>query len=497
MNVATQLENLARQEGWLDRVAFVEGDRRFTHGEIHQLAARAAAGMAARGVRQGDRVLLALPDGGGLVASFLGAAFIGAVAVIVNPALTAGDHARIVADCRPRLVIAGDELTDRFEDLVSSTPERLLVADPDAALPAPADLDVDAPLYVQYTSGTTGRPKGAVHTHGHVAFYRRCIARGVLDIGPDDVILSVSKIYFAYGFGNALVFPLACGASAVLFAARPSPGEVGAAVRDHGVTLLFGVPSFYAKLVNACAPEEFSTVRAAVSAGEGLPRSAGERLTRFLGAPVLEQIGSTEAGHAFCANTVHSNVLGTLGRPVPEFELELRDSAGGVVPDGTVGELWVRGPSVMTGYLSESGTAAPLLADGWLNTRDRAIRNSDGTYTHCGRTDDIEIVGGINVAPTEIEAVISRHPDVREVAVAAVLSDDGTTTLSAFVVLETAGIDAAALRADLAALARSQLAPFKVPKSVRLVNELPRTDTGKLRRFMLRRDPSDSGAGAG
>lgn len=489
-----------RRRGWQDRAAFIEGDRRYTHGEIHRLAALAAANLRARGVERGHRVLLALSDSVGLIASFLGLARIGAVAVTVNPALTAADHGRIVADSSPVLIVADTELLDRsrFDESASVTPTRLLSGDAGPPAPAPVDVDVDvdddAPLYVQYTSGTTGQPKGAVHTHGHLAVYHRCVGQPILETRPDDVILSVSKIYFAYGLGNTLAFPLFSGASAVLFAARPGPAQVADAVKRHGVTLLFAVPSFYARLVKECDSADFATVRATVSAGEGLPVALGERLNDFLGAPVLEQIGSTEAGHAFCANSIRANVPGTMGRPVPEFELRLFDSAGRAVPDGTVGELWVRGPSVMTGYLSGPADSRRVLADGWLNTRDRAVRNADGTYTHCGRTDDIEVVGGINVSPTEIESVLSQHPAVREVAVASVLTSGGATELRAFVVPETADIDVQALTTELITLTRASLTPFKVPKSVHLVAELPRTDTGKLRRFMLRRDAPPSAA---
>lgn len=486
MNVAVQLAELARRHGWQDRAAFWEGDRHWTHGAVHDLSARAAAGLAARGVGRADRVLLAVSDGVELIAAFLGTARLGAVAVIVNSALPADDHGRIVADCVPHTVVADGQIVDRFPVSVRTTTAELLAAGTDAPAAEPVAAGAETPLYVQYTSGTTGHPKGAVHTHGHLAVYHRCVGQAVLDIRPRDVILSVSQLYFAYGFGNALVFPLFAGASAVLSANRPSPGEVAAAVRQHQVTVLFAVPSFYAKLVDGAAGESFATLRIAVSAGERLPPALGERTERFLGVPVLEQIGSTEAGHAFCANSVRHNVPGTLGRPVPEFELSLRDAAGRPVADGEVGELWVRGPSVMTGYLSAAGGTGDVLVDGWLSTRDLARRDAGGTYTHHGRTDDMEIVGGINVAPTEVESVLGQHPAVREVAVVSVPGSDGATALRAVVVPNAAVADVEPLRDDLVTLARAHLAPFKVPKSVRLVRELPRTHSGKLRRFLLR-----------
>ncbi|WP_052423735.1 AMP-binding protein [Nonomuraea candida] len=510
MNVVRQIERLAEAGGWLGRTAFWADGVPHTHADVHRLAAVAAAGLAARGVRRGDRVLLALPDGIGLVAAFLGAARIGAPAVIVNPDLTTSDHARIAAGCTPHTIVAA-----HLDAGCRVTPGELFALGRTRPVPEPLDVGPGEPLYVQYTSGTTGAPKGAVHTHGQLAAYQRCVGAGVLGMRADDVLLSVSKLYFAYGFGNALVFPLFTGAGAVLFGHRPKPAEVAAAIGRHGVTLLFSVPGFYAKLLDHCPPEGFASLRAAVSAGERLLPALGEKVARALGAPVLEQIGATEAGHAYCANTVWDNTPGTLGRPVPECELQLRGRDGGPVPDGEIGELWVRSPMIMPGYLGAPDLTASVLADGWLNTRDQVSRRPDGTYVHHGRTDDIEVVGGINVAPAEIEAVLARHPGVREVAVVSVRDPAGVTALRAFVVPGTPGADGARvpgtpgadaarvpgtpgadgarLEPELIALARAHLAAFKVPKSVRVVAELPRTHTGKLRRFVLREGAEAAG----
>ncbi|TMR99142.1 AMP-binding protein [Nonomuraea basaltis] len=493
MNVTRQIEQLAEGGGWLGRTAFWDNGVPHTHAALHRMAASAAAGLAARGVRRGDRVLLALPDGMGVVAAFLGAARIGAPAVIVNPDVTASDHVRIVADCAPHTIVAGAALSGRYAAARHVTADELLALGHTRPVPWPIDVGPDEPLYIQYTSGTTGTPKGAVHTHGQLAAYQRCVGEGVLDVRAEDVLLSVSKVYFAYGFGNALVFPLFTGAGAVLFGHRPNAAEVAAAIGRYGVTLLFSVPGFYAKLLDHCPPEGFGSLRAAVSAGERLLPALGAKVTRSLGAPVLEQIGATEAGHAYCANTVWDNTLGTIGRPVPECELQIRGEGGGPVADGEIGELWVRGPMIMPGYLGAPELTANVLVDGWLNTRDRVSRNPDGTYVHHGRTDDIEVVGGINVAPTEIEAVLARHPGVREVAVVSVRDDAGVTALRAFVVPGTPGVDAARLEPELIALAREHLAAFKVPKSVRVAAELPRTHTGKLRRFVLREGAEAAG----
>ncbi|MFE7930808.1 AMP-binding protein [Streptomyces sp. NPDC057456] len=496
----------------------------WTHGAAHDLGARAAGVLAGHGVRAGDRVLLALPDGIAWVAAFLGVARLGAVAVLVNPELPAAEHAFMAEDVDAALCVTGPGLEDRFADRARLGSDQLLALAPAAEPAAAHPVDARTPLYVQYTSGTTGRPKGVVHTHGDPETYHELIGRRLLGITEEDVTLSVSKLYFAYGFGNAFVFPLFSGSSAVLVDRRPTPAAVDELVARHRVSLLYSVPSAYAALVadrggghTAC----FASVRVAVSAGEGLPDGLGGQIAELLGAPVLEQIGSTEAGHAFCANSLGHDRPGTVGRPVPGFEVELRDRAGRLVPDGAEGELWVRGPTVTPGYLNRPEETRRTLVGGWLATHDRARREPDGSYRHLGRIDDMEMVGGITVSPLEVEAVLRAHPAVREVAVAAVPDGRGRTRLRAFVVptaptaptapsapsapfapstaspasptgpatptASPAGpTGPARLEDELVALARERLAAFKVPRSVSFVASLPRTPTGKLRRHLVR-----------
>ncbi|MFD9110289.1 benzoate-CoA ligase family protein [Streptomyces bottropensis] len=504
-NLAAHLAALADRRGWTARPAFHQGHRAYSHGEVHDLAARTATVLTEHGVRPGDRVLLALPDSVTWVTTFLALARLGAVAVLVNPELTPPELQFMAEDTQAVLWVTGPALDtyipaprtghDRPHPARGATtsPPRLgsdqLTALSATAAPARHAHPVDAhtPLYIQYTSGTTGRPKGVVHVHGDPRTYHDLIGRRLLRITPDDVTLSVSRLYFAYGFGNALVFPLFSGSSAVLADRRPTPAAVDELVARHRVTLLYSVPSAYAALVadRADGHEEcFASVRAAVSAGEGMPAGLGKQVTELLGAPVLEQIGSTEAGHAFCANGFDHNHPGTVGRPVPGFEVELRDRAGAQVADGEAGELWVRGPTVTPGYLNRPEETARTLVGGCLATRDRAVREPDGTYRHLGRADDMEMVGGITVSPLEVEALLRTHPGVRDVAVAAVTDERGASRLRAFVVpVPPIGVG---LEAELICMARDRLAAFKVPRSVSFVPTLPRTATGKLRRHLVR-----------
>ncbi|WP_200301484.1 benzoate-CoA ligase family protein [Streptomyces adelaidensis] len=514
-NLAAHLAALAERRGWTGRPAFHQGHRAYSHGEIHDLAARAATVLTDYGVRPGDRVLLALPDSVTWVTTFLALARLGAVAVLANPELTPPELQFMAEDTEAVLWVTGPGL-DNYTPARNTAPqkgrgelrdqpqptravstalraERLgadqLIALSTTATPTTHAHPVDAhsPLYIQYTSGTTGHPKGVVHVHGDPKTYHDLIGRRLLRITPDDVTLSVSRLYFAYGFGNALVFPLFSGSAAVLADRRPTPAAVDELVARHRVTLLYSVPSAYAALVadrgNGHA-DCFASVRAAVSAGEGMPAGLGKQVTELLGAPVLEQIGSTEAGHAFCANGFDHNHPGTVGRPVPGFEVELRDRAGTPVPDGETGELWVRGPTVTPGYLNRPEETERALVGGWLGTRDRARREPDGTYRHLGRADDMEMVGGITVSALEVEALLRTHPGVRDVAVAAVTDERGASRLRAFVV--PVPPIAVGLEAELIRMARDTLAAFKVPRSVSFVPTLPRTATGKLRRHLVR-----------
>ncbi|MGW6010637.1 class I adenylate-forming enzyme family protein [Streptomyces sp. NPDC055210] len=483
MNVVTRIEHLAARNGWAARPAYHVPDGTWTHARVHDLAARCATVLAARGVRRGDRVLLALPDGVTWVAAFLAVARLGAVAVLVNPRLTAEDHAYAAADSGAVLAVGEEPLRDRFAAWLDAA--ELLRAAGRAPCAATADCQAGDHLYIQYTSGTTSRPKAVPHRHGDLEAYCAASGRFLLGVGADDVLLSVSKLFFAYGLDNSLAFPLFSGASAVL---TPQPFDAGVtadAVRRHGVTLLFTVPNASVKLLRTGTREDLGTVRAVVSAGEALDPGLRRRLSDACGAPVLNQLGSTEAGQAYCSNTVRHDAPGTVGFPVAGFGLEVRDTAGRPVPEGEAGELWIRGQTLTGGYLNAPEQTAASFASGWFNTRDLVRAGHDGTYTYLGRADDIEVVGGINVSPYEIETVLREHPDVRDVGVVALRTPAGDSQLAAFVV-PAVDADPAALRTQVVALARDRLAAFKVPRAVRVMAELPRTPSGKLRRFVLR-----------
>jgi acyl-coenzyme A synthetase/AMP-(fatty) acid ligase len=386
-----------------------------------------------------------------------------------------------------RVVVAGAELAARFEGRARVVPADALEDDVAGVGPhAVADVAPDDPAYAQFTSGTTGAPKAAVHRHADPGVYFDAFARPAVAIGAGDTLFSVSKMFFAYGLGNSLFFTLFAGCRAVLHPGRPRPDEVAALVRRHGVTVLFGVPTFYARLVGCGGGDAWPQLRAAVSAGETLTPALAERIRTTLGCPVLDGLGSTEVGQTFASNTLEDQRDGTVGRALPPYQVAVRGGDGSDLPPGETGALWVRGPTVLLEYLNRPDATAAVKQGEWLATGDRAAIEPDGFLRHHGRIDDIEIVGGINVGPLEIEDVLSRHPAVSEVAVVARRDELGASRLEAFVVPVSGAGSPDEVAAELVALARAHLAAHKVPRGVRFVEALPRTPTGKLRRFVLR-----------
>jgi fatty acid CoA ligase FadD22 len=498
VNLAGTLQQRAAARRHGHRPALGVGDRTYTHDEIHDGGARTAGLLAALGVRQGDAVLLALPDGVEMAWAFLGAVRLGGLAVPVNPVLPAADHRFLATDCGARAVICTDELADRFAGRIVVRAGSLTASLASAAPLPPAQVEASDPAYAQYTSGTTGVPRAAVHRHGDPAVYAAAFAEQGLRLREADVVLSVSKMFFAYGLGNSLFFPLLSGARAIVHPGRPAPHEITALVAHHAVTVLFAVPTFYANLIRASPPPaELASLRVAVSAGERLTTSLAERAAALLGCPLLDSLGSTEVGQAFVAGTLEQTRGGAVGRALPPYEVAVRGKDGTDLPAGAVGMLWVRGPTVLLEYLGRPEATAEALDGGWLRTGDLASMDEDGFLYHHGRADDLEMVGGITVAPQEIEELLSLHPSVSEVAVASVADGFGATRLHAFVVPAPGVVAGPLIGDELAELARSHLAAHKVPRSVTFVEALPRTPTGKLRRFLLRSQPPEMLAATG
>jgi len=493
-NLASVMEQRAHDRGFWSADAFVVGDRTWTHAEVHRGAAHTSALLAEAGVGRGDRVFIVVADGIEAAWAFLGVLRLGALAVPINPRLTPDDHAGLAADARPAVVVCATDLAERFAgpsrvvdvEGLATTVSAAVEAGGDGGVPQVVDLDDDEAAYAQYTSGTTGRPKAALHRHRDPLVYFSAFAEGAIRLCSDDISLSVSKLFFAYGLGNSLFFPLLSGCRAILDPGPPRPEAVARLVESHGVTVLYSVPTFYARLVATSDAADFGSLRVAVSAGEALTPVLAERARSFLGCPILDGLGSTEVGQTFASNTLEAQRDGTVGRALPPYEVRVNDDSGAEVPTDQAGILWVKGPTVLVEYLDRPDATAAVKRGSWLCTADRAAIDADGFVHHLGRVDDIEVVGGINVAPLEIEAVLVGHPAVTEVAVAGVCDAMGASRLEAFVVMAPDAGAGDGVTEELIGLARCSLAPHKVPRAIRLVDSLPRTPTGKLRRFLLR-----------
>ena len=484
-----------------------------SYAELSHQVRRVAAGLAAMGVRPEERVVLVMADDVDLLTGILGAMWLGAVPVPVSTMLTAPELATLLADSRARLLLCSAEFAARtLAGAVQGAPEITdVVVDADTPLDLPAGVTgrtwadllaagaatwpaADPPMYPTwadspalwlYTSGTTGTPKAAMHRHGSIRSVAECYGAGVLGIGADDRFLSVPKLFFAYGLGNSAFFPLSVGATALLERGRPTPDSIGARVAADAPTLFFAVPTFYAALLASALPEDtFGSVRLAVSAGEPLPPVIYQRFADRFGVQILDGIGSTEALHIFLSNRAGAVHAGSSGTPVPGYEVEIRDEFGAVIEKPDVpGGLFVRGPSLASGYWCRAETTQRVFCGEWLRTGDTYVRNDDGTMSCLGRSDDMIKAAGIWVSPAEVEARLLEHPAVAEAAVVAVPDADGLDKPVACVVF-LPGRHATA--AELVDFCRQTLAAFKRPRLVVEVEGLPKTATGKLRRHVVR-----------
>ena len=508
-NVAVELIERNLRDGRGARTAIVDHDGAHSYAALSERIDRAAGALAALGLDAEQRLALVMLDTVDFVAAFLGAIKLGAVPVPLNTLLTADDYRYLLRDSRARALIVSDALVGKVTPAIEESPWLRAVAvatSPlggdrgrhpawatllDEATPRPtaAATTPDDVAFWLYSSGSTGKPKGAMHLHASPMRTAALYAQPILGIGPDDVVFSAAKLFFAYGLGNSLTFPFAVGAAAVLLAERPTPAAVMHTLHAHQPTIFCGVPTLFASLLNhdGLSPATTSAaLRVSTSAGEALPRHVGERWQARMGTEILDGIGSTELLHIFLSNRPGQVRYGTTGQAVPGYDLDLRDDSGGPVADGDEGSLWVRGPTACTGYWNDRARTLATFHGPWTRTGDRYVRDPDGTWTYAGRADDMMKVGGIWVSPFEVESALISHDAVLEAAVVGHEDADGLTKPRAFVVLKDPAAGSATLIDALKAHVKDRLAPFKYPRWVELVDELPKTATGKIQRFKLR-----------
>jgi benzoate-CoA ligase family protein len=502
-NAAAWLLDRQLADGRGDRTAYRIDGRSVSYAELGQEVGRAQNALCELDVRRGERVALVLDDELAFPAWFLGALRAGAVPVPLSTMLTADDLAAIVTDAGAGTVVVSAGYRAHLAAMAASPSDlrnAVVIGEPEAAGDLPvhgwsdftdrsetpvASTGPDSPAFWLYSSGTTGSPKGVMHRHESLQATAETYARSILEMGMDDRCLSVAKLFFAFGLGNSLTFPLSVGASAVLNPRRPTPTEVLDLVRDERPTLFFASPGFVAALLDTDPPDDaFASVRCTVTAGEALPADLQRRFQGRFGHPVLDGIGTTEALHIFLSNTKGAERPGTSGAPVPGYDARLVDDAGNEVtaPD-TPGYLQVRGPSLATGYWCRDAATRAAFRGEWLATGDVYRCSIDGYWTFLGRNNDMIKAGGMWVSPAEVEGVLVEHPDVLEAAVVGGRDRDGLELTVAFLVPRTGhDIDAA----DIEAHCRSRMAAFKRPRRIEVVEQLPKTPTGKIQRFALR-----------
>jgi len=504
-NAAVDLIERNLTAGRGGKVAVRDDRGGYTYAELAERIDRAANALRALGLEPEHRILLCLVDTIDFPAVFLGAIKAGIVPIPVNTLLTTADYDFMLRDSRARALIVSDVLYDRFAPILArqaalkqvvisgtraidgrpSLAELMARAAPRAE---PAATTADDICFWLYSSGSTGTPKGAVHLHSHLALTAELYAKPILGIVESDVVFSAAKLFFAYGLGNALTFPFSVGATAVLMAERPTPAAVARILKHHKPTIFYGVPTlFAAMLASPDLPQRAEVaLRRCTSAGEALPEDIGKRWTEHFGVEILDGIGSTEMLHIFLSNRPGEVRYGTTGKPVPGYAIRLLDEEGKPVQPGEIGELQVSGPTSAAFYWNNRERSRTTFLGPWTRSGDKYVEDADGYFTYCGRTDDMLKVGGIYVSPFEVESALLTHEAVLEAAVVGQLDEQKLVKPKAYIVAKPGVAASPALVEELQKHVKSRLAPYKYPRWIEFIGELPKTATGKIQRFKLR-----------
>ena len=502
-NAATDLIERNLDGDRAGRIAVIDEDGAHTYAELADRTDRCAHALRSIGVQPEQRVLLCLYDSVDFPACFLGAIRAGIIPVPINTMWSAADYAYALTDSRAKAVVVSEGRLPQMVEgaLLAGWKGDIVVAgDSGGTYPElsqlteglggafePHPTTSDDACFWLYSSGSTGRPKAAVHVHSSLVQTAELYGQGVLGISRDDTVYSAAKLFFAYGLGNALTFPLSVGATAILFSGRPKPPEVNRILREQRPTIFFGVPTLFSSLLASADLPGMGehNLRLCASAGEALPEPVGTAWTRRTGVEIIDGIGSTEMLHCFVSNRPGAVRYGTSGVAVPGYRVRLADDGGLDVPQGGIGELQVSGPTMAACYWNNREKTKATFLGEWMRTGDKYRHDEDGYLIHCGRNDEMLKVGGIWVSPIEVESALIAHEAVLEAAVIAATDENGLTKPKAFVVLKDGRVPGDDVRAELQEFVKARLAPYKYPRYVEFVSELPKTATGKLQRYLL------------